>query len=150
MALALDHKLTLRKSARIVSSALAMVMLLSTTGCIKRIWLRDDDAQQRMQNAPLIMLEENDTHHLVVMQAPSPGWSIRLDATERTPSGKRVFVTLRRPDPAYEYPQQIVQMNVLTSVRLESDIDVVGRLLEHDERTKDKGYAPVTPVESFD
>ena len=150
MALALDHKLTLRKSARIVSSALAIVMLLSTTGCIKRIWIRDDDAQQRMQNAPLIMLEENDTHHLVVMQAPSPGWSIRLDATERTPSGKRVFVTLRRPDPAYEYPQQIVQMHVLTSVRLDSDIDVVGRMLEHDERTKGKGYAPVILVESFD
>jgi len=150
MALALDHKLTLRISARIVSCTIAMVMLLSTTGCIKRIWLRDDDAQDRMQNAPLIMLEENDTHHLVVMQAPSPGWSIRLDATERTPTGKRVFVTLRSPDPAYEYPQQIVQMHVLTSVRLDSNIDVVGRLLEFNERTKGKGYAPVILVESFE
>jgi len=150
MASALDRNLTLRKSAQIVSCTLALLMLLSTTGCIKRIWLRDDDAQQRMQNAPLIMLEKNDTHHLIVMQAPSPGWSIRLDATERTPTGKRVFVTLRRPDPAYEYPQQIVQMHVLTSVRLDSKIVIVGRLLEHDEKTKGKGYAPVTPVESFD
>jgi len=150
MALALDHIVTPRKLARIASCTLAMVMLLSTTGCIKRIWLRDDDAQERMQNAPLIMLEQNEIHHLVVMQAPSPGWSIRLDATERTPTGKRVFVTIRRPDPSYEYTQQIVLMHVLTSVRLESEIVVVGRLLEHDERTNNKGYAPVTPVESFD
>jgi len=150
MALALDHIVTLKNSVRIVSSALVVVMLLSATGCMKRIWLRDDDAQERMQSAPLIMLEENDTHHLVVMQAPSPGWSIRLDATERTPQGKRVFVTLRRPDPSYEYPQQIVQMRVLTSVRLDSEIAIVGRLLEHDEKTKGKGYAPVTPVETFD
>ena len=135
---------------RLVTITLALTMLACTPGCIKRIWQRDDTAAQQMQHAPQIMLDASETHHLVVMQAPSPGWSIRLDATERTPEGKRVFVTIRQPDPAYVYPQQIVLMRALTSVRLDSNIEVVGRMLGHDEKTKGRGYAPVTIVESFE
>jgi hypothetical protein len=123
---------------------------MTTTGCIQRIWQRDDDAQMRMVDSPPIMLDQSDNRHLVVMQAPSPGWSIRLDSTERTPTGKRVFVTIRRPDPAYQYTQQVVLMRVLTNVRLDTEIEVVGRLLEHSEKTKGKGYAPVSFVESFE
>jgi len=139
-----------QKTVRIMSCTLALVMLLASPGCIQRIWERDDNAADRMQGAPLVMLDAVDQHHLIVMQAPSPGWSIRLDETKRTPEGKRVFITIRRPDPAYEYTQQIVLMRVLTRVKLDTEIEVVGRLLEHDERTKGKGYAPVTVVESFE
>ncbi len=134
----------------IIISTLMLIFLLSTSGCVKRIWQRDDQAQLRMQHAPLIMLEQSDLHHLIVMQAPSPGWSLRLDATERTPTGKRVFITIGKPDPAYEYTQQIVLMRVLTSVRHDTKIQVVGRILNHDEKSKNMGYAPVTIVESFD
>lgn len=135
---------------RIATIAIALTMIASTPGCIKRIWQRDDTAAQKMVHAPQIMLDASETHHLVVMQAPSPGWSIRLDATERTPEGKRVFVTIRQPDPSYVYPQQIVLMRALTSARLDSSIEVVGRMLEHDEKTKGRGYAPVTLAESFE
>lgn len=139
-----------QKTARIVTIALALVMLLAIPGCIQRIWERDDNAADRMLNAPLVMLDSVDQHHLIVMQAPSPGWSVRLDATKRTPEGKRVFITIRKPDPAYEYTQQIVLMRVLTRVKLDTEIELVGRLLDFDERTKGKGYAPVTAVESFE
>jgi hypothetical protein len=136
--------------ARMITGFLLLGMLVSTPGCIQRIWQRDDDALLRIVNAPSVMVEAGEDRHLVVMQAPSPGWSIRLDATERTPIGKRVFVTIRKPDPAYEYTQQIVLMRVLTSVRLDSEIEVVGRLLDFDEKTKGKGYAPISLVESFE
>jgi hypothetical protein len=130
--------------------SIGLVSMLLLTGCIQKIWERDEDAATRLQNAPMVMLDQDDPFHMVVMQAPSPGWSLRLDATERTPAGKRVFVTIRRPDPAYVYPQQIVLMRALTRVRLDSEIEVVGRLLDSDERTKGKGYAPLPLVESFE
>ena len=133
-----------------VTSTLMLIVLLSTSGCIKRIWQRDENAQERMQHAPMVTLEQSDLHHLIVMQAPSPGWSLRLDSTERTPTGKRVFITLRKPDPAYEYTQQIVMMRVLTSVRHDTEIQVVGRMLNHNEKSKGMGYAPVTILESFE
>lgn len=133
---------------------LACVMLsaafLSNAGCIQRIWERDEDAAKRMQNAPSMTVKDLDSRRLLVMQAPSPGWSIRIDATDRTPEGKRVFVTIRKPDPAFQYTQQIVLMRALTSVRADTEIEVVGRLLEHNEKTKNKGYAKITPAESFE
>lgn len=150
MILAKNRPISTMLLARAFAGAFALLMILSIPSCIQRIWERDDTALVRIVNAPPMMVEEGEGRHLVVMQAPSPGWSIRLDATERTPIGKRVFVTIRKPDPAYQYTQQIVLMRVLTSVRLDSEIEVVGRLLEHDEKTKGRGYAPVPIVESFE
>tara|TARA_R110002072_G_scaffold100403_2_gene221049 strand:+ start:756 stop:1208 length:453 start_codon:yes stop_codon:yes gene_type:complete len=150
MILAKNRPISTMLLARAFAGAFALLLILSIPSCIQRIWERDDTALVRIVNAPPMMVEEGEIRHLVVMQAPSPGWSIRLDATERTPIGKRVFVTIRKPDPAYQYTQQIVLMRVLTSVRLDSEIEVVGRLLEHDEKTKGRGYAPVPVVESFE
>ena len=136
------------KHAALIGLGLIFVLMIS--GCIQKIWERDEDAAARLQNAPQIMLEDDEEFHMIVMQAPSPGWSLRLDSTERTPEGKRVFVTIRKPDPAYVYTQQIVLMRVLTRVRLDTELEVVGRLLDFDEKTKGKGYAPITLVESFE
>ncbi len=149
-----DKPSTLRTRSSSVLCVLSCVMLITilipNTGCIQRIWERDEDASIRMQNAPAMSVRELDGRKLLVMQAPSPGWSIRIDATDRTPEGKRVFVTIRRPDPAFQYTQQIVLMRALTSVRANTEIEVVGRLLEHNEKTKNKGYAKVTLVESLE
>ncbi|MBO6512655.1 MAG: hypothetical protein JJ974_01660 [Phycisphaerales bacterium] len=134
----------------VLSCVLLITLMVPSSGCIQRIWERDEDAALRMQSAPLMSVRELDGRKLLVMQAPSPGWSIRIDATDRTPEGKRVFVTIRRPDPAFQYTQQIVLMRALTSVRSGTDIEVVGRLLEHNEKTKNKGYAKVDLVESFE
>lgn len=135
---------------RLLVCVMLSAVILPSTGCIQRIWERDEDAAQRMQEAPAMTVEDLDSRRLLVMQAPSPGWSIRIDATDRTPEGKRVFVTIRKPDPAFQYTQQIVLMRALTSVRADSEIEVVGRLLEHNEKTKNKGYAKITLVESFE
>lgn len=149
-----DKTSTSRTRSSSVLLALSCVMfitiLLPNAGCIQRIWERDEDASIRMQNAPAMSVRELDGRKLLVMQAPSPGWSIRIDATDRTPEGKRVFVTIRKPDPAFQYTQQIVLMRALTSVRANTEIEIVGRLLEHNEKTKNKGYAKVTQVESFE
>jgi len=150
MVLAKYRLLSTFKAPRLIAGFLSMLMLVSVPSCIQRIWERDDTALVRIVKAPPIAVEAGEDRHLVVMQAPSPGWSIRLDATELTPVGKRVFVTIRKPDPAYQYTQQIVLMRVLTSVRLDSEIEVVGRLLEFNEKTKGRGYAPVPVVESFE
>lgn len=135
---------------RSVSLMLGLVSMVLLSGCIQRIWERDEDAATRLQNAPMVMLDQDEPFHMVVMQAPSPGWSLRLDATESTPTGKRVFVTIRKPDPAYVYTQQIVSMRALTRVRLDTELEVVGRLLDFDERTKGKGYATIILVDSFE
>ena len=41
-------------------------------------------------------------------------------------------------------------MRVLTEVRLDTDIEVVARMLEFGEKSKHQGYAPVNLVESFE
>ena len=84
-------------------SLMLCAILLMTNGCIQRIWERDDDrraadgacaahdARRRRARPP-----RRDASPLAGMV------DIRLDATERTPDGKRVYLTIRKPDPAYQ------------------------------------------------
>ncbi len=104
----------------------------------------------RMESAPPIRIDSSEEVHLIVMQAPHPGWSIDLDKDEPVVSGKRVYFTIRRPDPAMLYPQVIVEKQLRTLVHSDTEIELYGRILDHAETTRKRGYALVEPVVSFE
>jgi hypothetical protein len=137
-------------TTRALTTLLLTTTLLSAPGCVSRFLTDDDQVQREVDQAPPVALRANQTHHMLVFQAPNPGWTIRLDETDRTPEGKRVFVTIRRPDPLLQYTQQIVTKRLLTQVELETPIEIYARVLDANERAKKQPYAPLTPTPSAD
>jgi hypothetical protein len=126
--------------------ALSGVLLTTPmiSGC--RAMKKKKDAQsmvQRLQNAPPIRTETLGDHHMLIMQAPNPGWLYKLDRDDRDREGWIVWVTIRKPDPAYMYPQRIVDKRLLTQVESDQPIRVMARLLAHDERGNSDQYAPL-------
>jgi len=99
---------------------------------------------------PPIMLDTLNEHYLLIMRAPSSGWSIEIDKDERIATGMRVFVTVRRPDPTFLYPQAIVNKRLLTEIRTDSSLEIYARLLDAHEETKGRGYGKLAPVEQFE
>lgn len=84
----------------------------------------------------------------VVFFAPSPGWQIRVDHLLERPARQELFVTLRRPDPAFIYPTVIVEQRAaITSADGASpsvaDLALFARILESTELARDQKYAPV-------
>lgn len=128
--------------------AVGVLMLCTMGGCMKQ--LKGPDMGERMKNAPPIRIDDSEEVHLLVMQAPNPGWSYWIDRDERTRNGKRVFVTIRRPDPTMLYPQVIVEKNLRTKVRTEIPIELSGRIVDFGESTRGRGYAPIHPVDAFE
>ena len=82
---------------------------------------------------------------VVVIEAPSPGWAVELDQTRPGPDGDEVFLTLRRPDPQFLYPQMIVTQRVATGARPGQAIVVFARTLEAHENARSQQYSRVAP-----
>lgn len=135
---------------RSLAAATLTLALLAAPGCVPRFLTDDSAARQEVNDAPPIKLDTNQSDHMLVFRAPNPGWTIRLDQTDRTPEGKRVFVTIRRPDPLLQYTQQIVTKRLLTQVDSSTPLEIRARVLDANERAKKQPYAPLTPVQSFD
>jgi hypothetical protein len=77
--------------------------------------------------------------HLVVAELPSPGWAVELDATRQRADGTDVFVTLRRPNPAGVYTQQVVTQRMITRVDASEPLGILARVVEYAEES-DKAY----------
>lgn len=105
---------------------------------------------QRLQNAPPIKGESLDQRHLLVMQAPNPGWSFSIDRTDRERDGWVVSITIREPNPAFMYPQRIVEKQLLTEVESDKPVRILARVLTHEENGEGYQYAPFGLVESFE
>jgi len=134
---------------RAASTLVVLLGVCAAPGCVTRFLTDDAAIAERVASAPPVTIGAMNGYHLIVMRAPNPGWSISLDATEQTPGGKRVYVTYREPDPALYYPQRIVLKRLLTRVRIETELELAGRVLDHDADAEDQPYAPLEPVESF-
>lgn len=101
------------------------------------------EMEARLESAPPVWLETLGDNHMLVMQAPNPGWSYRLDRDDRGRDGWTVWITIRRPDPAFMYPQRIVEKRLLTQVESDQPLRVRARLLEHNENGTSDQYAPL-------
>ena len=124
-----------------------LILIMSLGGCQR--WNKVD-MTQRIEGVPPIMIETLSEHYLIVMRAPNSGWDIQIEKDERIRDGVRLYVTVRRPDPALMYPQAIVDKRVLTQIRTDNTIEIAGRLLDAHETTKGKGFAPIEPVDAFE
>ncbi len=105
---------------------------------------------QRLEHAPPIALGSLDNRHMLIMQAPNPGWSYGIDRDEREKDGWVLYITIRKPDPAFMYPQHIVEKRLLSDVDTDQPVRVMARLLDHAEKGTKHDYAPLTLSDSLE
>ncbi len=98
---------------------------------------------------PPLHLETLEARHLIVFQAPSPGWAATIDRTERRLDNTRVFLTLRRPDPGMLYAQVIVDQRILTPVPASRELRLYARTVDFAIRDEQPPYhlVPMSTIE---
>lgn len=89
---------------------------------------------------PVLSVDSSGRHHVVVMEAPTPGWAITLDRDLEVREYRQAFVTVTRPNPALVHPQVIVKQNLLTSVESRYPVRVFARLLDYQSTATDGEY----------
>lgn len=82
--------------------------------------------------------------HMLVLTAPSAGWSFMLDTVRESYKQREVFVTVVGPNPAYSYAPGPVEQHLGTAVESRVPITVYARVLEYAEKAEGQGYGLVT------
>lgn len=89
---------------------------------------------------PPLSIDQSGRTAVVVMEAPTPGWSVTVDRSSEARDHWQAFVTIRRPNPAYMYAQMIVKQNLLTTVESRRPLRVYARVLEFADQSIDGEY----------
>lgn len=94
-------------------------------------------------SGPPIAIDSSGREHVLVLSAPSAGWSFTLDMVRESRRRQDLYVTIRRPNPLYEYAQVVVEQRLASPVPTSQPVAVYARVLGHDEarRNPDEGGA---------
>jgi hypothetical protein len=92
-------------------------------------------------SGPSVSITAIDSEHHVVVTAQSPGFAIHREGSQDTIEGVDVFITIRRPDPAFQYPQVMVDQTLATGVATTEPMRVFVRTLRHDDTDSERPYA---------
>lgn len=91
---------------------------------------------------PPVSIEQANAEHIVVVQAPSAGWTIERDATQEQQKRWDVYITLREPDPRFMYTQAVVSLRVATDVRAAEAIRVLARVVPFADTSNESPHHP--------
>lgn len=127
-------------------AAILAALLLALIGCQSRPSLPDTTVDP--YRGPGLTLDSQKPEYDVVVQAPTPGWVISLDRVAEQYRHHAVFISLRRPNPGFLYPQVIVEQRVATTVPSTTPIKVYARTLDPDDTRSSRPYSPAAQSES--
>lgn len=105
------------------------------------------ELSERPYPGPTITLDREDQQHLLVVRAPSPGWTFELVRSRPRFEFADVLVQLRKPNPEFFYTQQEVVQRLATRVSVNTPIDVYARVLEFSGKGKGVPFQRVDPLD---
>jgi len=85
-------------------------------------------------SGPGLVLDSTGPTHAIVIQAPTPGHTVSLDAVRDRLGGREALVTIRQPDPRFMVAQVVVTQRIGTDVPVSVPLDVFVRQMEFDNR----------------
>jgi hypothetical protein len=105
------------------------VFLLAETGCAthSRQAARDEDAYA----GPALSVDSRGPQHVVVITAPSAGWEITFDRAKPSLGFTEVYITARKPNPAYMHAQATVEQRLGSAVDAKTPIRVLVRVVDY-------------------
>lgn len=93
---------------------------------------------------PSVQLATGSREHVTLVNAPSAGWQVTLDQVREVYKARRVFITIRQPDPTQTHAQMIVELRVGTTVPAWENVEVWARQVGFDagaDELEDLTYA---------
>ena len=112
----------------ITRASLALILCIGLTGCAAP--KPPPNIVPGQFASPAVSLDSTGKRHQVLIEAPSPGWVPSLDQSRADFRTMNVYVSLRKPNPAYMYPQVMTTLRVATDVPKDRAITVYMRTLE--------------------
>ncbi|MFN9992794.1 MAG: hypothetical protein ACK54H_05555 [Phycisphaerales bacterium] len=110
-------------------TALVLSATLAQSGCWSDSSL--PELSPEPYSGPALSLEAVGGNYLVVLNAPTPGYSMLIDRSEQERAYREIFVTVRKPNPQFAYAQMMVTQRAATGVDTKQGVKVYARFLDH-------------------
>ena len=99
---------------------------------------------------PASELVTRDGWYTLRVESPTPGWTITYDRSQAGADERRLFFTLRRPNPEFLYAAVIVEQLVRTDVTAGQTVAVYARVLDYTQDAGGMAYRRVPEPEPDD
>lgn len=90
-------------------------------------------------------LDASGDSYVIFVTSPTPGWIPTLDRVADQYKFKAVYITLRKPNPSFYYPEGEVLQRVGSSVLCSEAVEVYARILAFDQPAEDEPYTLTIP-----
>lgn len=117
---------TIRQVILIVSCLSVAVAISALPGCSSRTI---PEAVETPYAGPPLTLDSKGPSHLVVLEAPSGGYSLTIDRVLERAGFHDVFVTVRTPDARFVHTQTMTRLRALAPLASTVPVRVCGRVL---------------------
>jgi hypothetical protein len=94
---------------------------------------------------PAMVLDSSGETYVIIVNSPAPGWVPTLDRVADQYKFKAIFITLRKPNPSFYYPEGDVQQRVGSAVLSSEAVEVYARILAFDQPAEDEPYTLTIP-----
>jgi hypothetical protein len=91
-------------------------------------------------SGPDIRIDSTGPKHLLILTAPSAGWSFTFDQVRPAFGHQELFVTVVSPNPAAAHAQVVVEQRLGTTVDSGTPLTVLVRTLEHGQNPAFRPY----------
>lgn len=89
---------------------------------------------------PAIRIDSTGQQHLLILTAPTAGWSFTFDQVKKAFGHQELFVTVTRPNPAAMHAQVIVEQRLGTSVDVATPLTVYVREVTYGADPSERPY----------
>lgn len=118
---------TIRQVHVIASYLLCLMAISALPGCSSRTI---PEAVEAPYAGPPLSLESKGPSHLVVLEAPTGGYSLTIDRVLERAGFHDVFVTVRTPDARFVHTQAMTRLRALSPLATTVPVRVCARVLE--------------------
>ncbi len=133
----------LRGFVSVLAAAFSLALVATLLGgCASPV--RPPERTSDAYQGPAISIDSSGSEHVIVVQAPTAGWDIRLDRLLDGPGYTEVFVTLRMPNPLFVNAQVMVTHRLASNVATTVNCRVLARVKAHDDEDPDTAYSRAT------
>lgn len=119
-----------RRALVIVPSLAVALAFLTIPSCGSR---PVPQASERAYSGPPIRLQSSGSQHVVLVDAPTGGYSLMIDRVQERAGFHDIFVTVREPDPRFLHTQAVTPLRALAPLASSTPARVCARVLSAEE-----------------
>jgi|GEM_PF-2975797 len=123
-----------------LSLTIASLAALPIAGCTSAVEPPDRTSDAFV--GPSVSVDSSGPLHVIIVQAPTAGWDVRLDRLLDGPGYTEAFITLREPNPLFVNAQVIAEHRLTSNIASTVECRVFARIRPHAEEDFDGAYAP--------